>query len=147
MKREVNGWWENSSSSLPTCPASVVAALPGLRCSTGGPLEGLVAWCTFPSWEQPAINQQATYVINDPWDLPSSGFSLRQGLAGASPDSYACVEIRLNILYKFGTGNASDFGGFVTTFGVGLFGCLHEPFWLSPLIQWFKSWNYSEPET
>lgn len=29
------------------------------------------------------------------------------------------MEIWLNILYKFGTRNASDFGGFVTTLGVG----------------------------
>lgn len=41
------------------------------------------------------------------------------------------MEIWLNIHYKFGTRSASDFGGFVTTFGVGLFGYLHEPFWLS----------------
>lgn len=42
--------------------------------------------------------------------------------------------IRFNILYKFGTRNASDFG-------VGLFGYLHEPFWLStpnPVVQKLK---------
>lgn len=48
-KGEVKGSWENSPSSLPICSAGVVAALPELRCGTGGPLEGLVACCTFPS--------------------------------------------------------------------------------------------------
>lgn len=49
------------------------------------------------------------------------------------------MEIWLNIHYKFGTRSASDFGGFVTTFGVGLFGYLHEPFWLSmitDMVDW-----------
>lgn len=61
-------WWWNKGKMSFKSVASAVAALPELRLSTEWAFEDLVGWCTFPSWEQPGINQQWSSIA-DQWQL------------------------------------------------------------------------------